>query len=313
MTFDKLMWTNVTIVILLRACEQIKYKSSACIIVQSVLSMSIADTARHTKVSPKGRHTLMLLLVLNLSKFRNKPYWTLTASKDGVKVINSPHPNFIIIYPVYVTAPKFINMYATQLSAKGTDTLHDSSMTTQLDPNGDVLLIVNKITNRASKSFLVSSKALSLASTVFSNMISSALQTEEQSRVGSLLSIILENDDPTAIELILRIVHFQSAKISCSLNPQTLAVLALHCNKYDCNRTMRPWIIHWCNHVQDTFTTQDFGFMLLAAYMFRSPNFSAITTRAARQLVPDFAVIWEEHETLALLPKDIACLFPFYW
>ncbi len=53
---------------------------------------------------------------------------------------------------------------------------------------------------------------------------------------------------------------------------------------------------------------EQLGYVLLAAYMFRSPAFSGIAAEAAKQLTPDFVSVWEEHEALALLPEIITVL-----
>ncbi|KND92009.1 hypothetical protein TOPH_03310 [Tolypocladium ophioglossoides CBS 100239] len=189
---------------------------------------------------------------------------------------------------------------------ESTESCRETSEAVLLDPDGDVILVINAVARSASKSFVVSSKALGLASPVLSKMLSPGFKEGMQFRSEKRPRISLEEDDPTAMELILRILHCQSADISFSMDPKTLAILAIHCDKYDCNGALRPWILHWCGNYQGVSAPEDWGFMLLAAYMFRSPKFSDIAATSAKRLVPSFAVVWDEHEILALLPETLA-------
>jgi hypothetical protein len=185
------------------------------------------------------------------------------------------------------------------------ETHHGMSESMTLDPNGDVILAVNDTARDAREKFIVSSRVLSLASPVFSKMFSPNFKEGIQMQQGDRPCIELEEDDPKAMETILRILHYQCASIPLSTDPETLAALAIHCDKYDCNKAMKPWIAHWCNNCPGASAPEDFGFMLLAAYMFRSPAFSDIAAEAARKLTPDFASVWAEHEAIALLPDSI--------
>jgi hypothetical protein len=177
-----------------------------------------------------------------------------------------------------------------------------------LDPEGDVILVVNDPARNVGSSFLVSSRVLSLASPVFSKMFGPDFAEGIQVRRGNRPYINLEENDPEAMELILRILHYQCADISFSMDPKSLAVLAIHCDKYDCIRALRPWAAHWCSRSVDISAPEDFGYMLLAAYMLRLPSFCSIATDAAKQLTPDFVSVWEEHETLGLLPEAVTGL-----
>lgn len=128
-------------------------------------------------------------------------------------------------------------------------------------------------------------------------------------RRGGCLCVNLEEDDPKAMEVILRILYYQCGDIPLSVEPKPLAVLAIHCDKYDCIRALRPWAAQWCSNHPRITEPEAFGFMLLAAYMFRSPTFSSIAAQAAKQLAPGFVSVWEKHEELALLPETITGLF----
>ncbi|KAK4073308.1 hypothetical protein Purlil1_13089 [Purpureocillium lilacinum] len=175
-----------------------------------------------------------------------------------------------------------------------------------LDPAGDVTLITNNGTHESRRAFLVSSKLLSLASPVFSKMFSPAFLEGSQIRSDCHPHINLEGDDPMAMEMMFRALHFLCGDIPSSIDPEPLATLAVHCDKYDCNEAMRPWILQWCGGRPEATTSQDFGLLLVAEYMFRAPTFPDIAARAAKHLVPGFAAIWEKHDTLTRLPGSIA-------
>ncbi|EGR45491.1 uncharacterized protein TRIREDRAFT_111124 [Trichoderma reesei QM6a] len=177
------------------------------------------------------------------------------------------------------------------------------SETVQLDPEGDAVLSIKG--SDGDKSYLVSSRVLSLASPVFSKMFGPNFKEGQEIRRGDCPRISLEEDDPEAMGLILSILHYKCAQVPLAMEPKELATLAMHADKYYCNEALRPWASQWCSNMKEVTAPEDHGFMLLAAYMFRSPSFSEIASRAVRQLTPNFASIWEKHEELALLPETI--------
>lgn len=105
------------------------------------------------------------------------------------------------------------------------------------------------------------------------------------------------------MELMLRLLHHKGTDISLRMEPKSLALLAMHSDKYDCSLALKPWIAHWCSPSQDV-GPEDIGHALLAAYMFRAPQFSGITAQAAKQLPLNFQSVWED-EILNLLPETI--------
>ena len=73
-----------------------------------------------------------------------------------------------------------------------------------LDPDGDVVLVVE---SQNVKRFLASSKILSLASPVFSKMLSSNFREGMQMAVSYRPTIVLHDDDPFAMKTMLGIFH----------------------------------------------------------------------------------------------------------
>lgn len=182
----------------------------------------------------------------------------------------------------------------------------DTSEIVQLDPEGDATLIING--SGYSKRYLVCSRVLSLASPVFSKLFGPNFKEGQQTRRGDCPCISLEEDDTEAMGLMLGILHYKCAQVPFALDPTALATVAIHVDKYDCNEALRPWAAHWCSNSEDITAPQDLGFMLLAAYMFRSSSFTKITATAVKQLTPGFASAWGGHEALALLPEAVTGL-----
>lgn len=190
----------------------------------------------------------------------------------------------------------------------------DATNLVKLDPEGDAILVVGNSspgpaeTNEQRK-FLVSSKLLSLASPVFSKMFSPQFQEGIRIRNGEVPYIPLEEDNATLMEVILRILHFQSEDISFDLSRAEFASIAIHSDKYDCRRALRGWVRGWwlANKFDDLsdLSSEDIGLTLLAAYMFRFQRLPELATAAARYLTPDFLPEWERHHTLSLLPVSL--------
>lgn len=165
----------------------------------------------------------------------------------------------------------------------------------QLDPLGDTILVITDRSRHVSRTFLVSSRVLSLASPVFTIMFKPDPREMRQT--------VCLDDDPETMGWMLSILHHQCANVPLSIHPRVLARLAIHCDKYDCCMALRAWSSHWCGLLQSPNTPEDIGHILLAAYMLRAPNLPGIAAQAAKQLAPDFQSTWRRHEMLKLLPE----------
>lgn len=171
----------------------------------------------------------------------------------------------------------------------------DDELVLQLDPLGDTIMVINDRVRHISRTFIVSSRILSLASPVFTVMLKPDPREMRQT--------VHLDDDPETMGWMLSILHHQCADVPLSIHPRVLARLAIHCDKYDCCMALRAWSGHWCNMLQSPNTPEDIGHILLAAYMLRAPNLSGIAAQAAKHLAPDFQSTWKGHEILQLLPE----------
>lgn len=174
----------------------------------------------------------------------------------------------------------------------------------RLNPDGDVILLVE---GQSTGQFLVSSKILSIASPVFAKLFGSNFHEGMQMAKSSRPTIPLREDDPVAMRTILRILHHQEPEQVEPMNAERLAIFAIHCDKYDCVKALRPWILIWFNDFQSTVTAGvDHGYLLLAAHLFRSAEqFSRISMKAQTQLSPNFLAEWDMIDMLDLLPEGV--------
>lgn len=179
-----------------------------------------------------------------------------------------------------------------------------------LDSEGDVVLAVKKPDSDDQNMFLVSSKVLSLASPVFEKMFSPKFLEGEQVRRGERLCNVLGDDDPEAMQIILRILHHCRHDRPFQLKePLKLATVAIHCDKYDCSNPLDVWIRGWMGDQNlgplGICTAEGIGLLLVAAYMFRRNNafLSSFGSRASKFLMPGFVSVWKQNELISLLPE----------
>lgn len=174
----------------------------------------------------------------------------------------------------------------------------------RIDPNGDVILLVKGPTSAAR--FLVSSKILSMASPMFTNLFSPKFSEGAQMASCSCPTISLYEDDSAAMRTIISILHFRGPPQGDAMSAENFAMLAIHCDKYDCVRALSPWTFKWFNDLRSITNAKDYGYLLLAAHFFRSSDeFSRVSVEAQIQLSSDFSATWETVDMLDLLPYGV--------
>ncbi len=108
--------------------------------------------------------------------------------------------------------------------------------TKKVDPAGDVIFLVqNKMR------VLVSSKILSLASTVFAAMLGERFVEGQQLSVTSPPQIELPEDDADTMWLMCRLLHHQ-VRVKEERSSSSLVRLAVLAYKYDCLQSLSPII-----------------------------------------------------------------------
>ena len=103
-----------------------------------------------------------------------------------------------------------------------------------MDPGGDVILVVGAAEGKETFRVQVSSKILSLASPVFSNLFSPRFREGLELRNSpGPIELPLE-DDPQAMILLSGVLHYRRTELELRPNLELLCTVADLCNKYQC-------------------------------------------------------------------------------
>ncbi|KAJ9200582.1 hypothetical protein DTO164E3_2893 [Paecilomyces variotii] len=107
----------------------------------------------------------------------------------------------------------------------------------EIDPEGDAALRVE------SKDLIVSSKILSMTSTVFNEMMRK--DDTETADLGALLILRLEGDDPRALTLLCQLLHYRFDAVESQPNLDLLLEFINLANKYKCIPSVQLQASHW--------------------------------------------------------------------
>lgn len=183
----------------------------------------------------------------------------------------------------------------------------ESSPLEELDPNGDIVMIVNNGSLSTKRQFLVSSKILSLASPVFAKLFSPHFLEGAQMAIHARPEIQLHDDDPTAMGLIFGILHHHTPEDQDSMDADRLFDIAVHCDKYDCVQAARTWVtlcVMAIESKQSDLGAEDIGLLLTVAHLMRSSDcFSRFSRKAQMAMGPLFTSEWDKHSALSMLPS----------
>ena len=111
-----------------------------------------------------------------------------------------------------------------------------------LDPWGDLKIIARDRQEQA-KTLIVSSNVMRLASPVWRVMFDPQGHFKEAKE--SSQEVRFPDDDADALSILLRIVHLGWRQVPRSVSFETLADLAVLCDKYDMIHFVRPWLPSW--------------------------------------------------------------------
>ncbi|KAF3257117.1 hypothetical protein TWF192_001396 [Orbilia oligospora] len=90
--------------------------------------------------------------------------------------------------------------------------------------------------------FRVSESTLRHASSVLARMVDPSSPWKKENNEHGNLTILLHDDDPEALEILFRLMHFQKERIPKRLGLKKIFHLALVCDKYDCVDVAKPLI-----------------------------------------------------------------------
>jgi hypothetical protein len=155
-----------------------------------------------------------------------------------------------------------------------------------IDPNGDVVFAVSDETSSTAATFLVSTRVLGLASAVFHAMFQPHFEEGLSILNRKCPTIDLGHDDPLSLEIIFQILHHQSGDIPEAVPAEILSKIAILCDKYDCAKPIKPWVLQWLGKQEKaTKSPAEFGFLLEAAYVFDA---AALFADISAELIMDF-------------------------
>ncbi|KAK3332900.1 hypothetical protein B0T19DRAFT_439701 [Cercophora scortea] len=181
-----------------------------------------------------------------------------------------------------------------------------------LDPEGDVILVVNDSDLARSGEFVVSSKILSLASPYFSALTGPKFKEGQQLRSGQhqQTRIALYEDNLDAMDSLLKILHFKSLG---ELNPKEIAMVAIQSDKYHCLTALLPWVQKWCGQGFDQpgLSVADKGHLALAAHLLLpSRDFMLFAKKNIKHLPRYFAANWKKFDIMQThIPEDLIYQF----
>lgn len=123
------------------------------------------------------------------------------------------------------------------------------STTIKFVAQGDVILALTSPNGEAR--FQVSSTILCLGSPVFRAMLGveskfrEAVDLSKRDTAREPFELSLKDDDPNAMAVILRILHFKHNWIPKKLTPERLYDIAIICDKYDLGQALENWLTRW--------------------------------------------------------------------
>ena len=137
-----------------------------------------------------------------------------------------------------------------------------------IDPDGDLRFELDGVR------LLVSSKALSLASDVFSRMLQSRFKEGLANHQGpGQPSVSLPEDNPEIMKTICWQIHHCNDVMPERMDPSLLLTLAEHCDKYDCSGALKCWATLMIARFERVQTKEeDERKLLVAAYVFDLPG-----------------------------------------
>ncbi|KAK6362939.1 hypothetical protein TWF730_000390 [Orbilia blumenaviensis] len=99
--------------------------------------------------------------------------------------------------------------------------------------------------------FRVSESTLRLASSVLARMIDPSSPWRKENDEHGNLMVLLNEDDPEALEILLRLMHFQKERLPQRLGLKKIFHLALVCDKYDCVDVAKPLISEFATDLKE--------------------------------------------------------------
>ncbi|KAK6357412.1 hypothetical protein TWF718_001724 [Orbilia javanica] len=140
-------------------------------------------------------------------------------------------------------AAKKMRSDTTQTPSMGSEVV-GSTEYYDIDKNHTCQVSLSKSSSTETKKhiFRVSEATLRLASSVLARMVDPRSPWRKENDEHGNLTILLHDDDPEALEILFKFMHFQKEQVPKSLGLKKIFQLALVCDKYDCVDIAKPLI-----------------------------------------------------------------------
>ena len=178
-------------------------------------------------------------------------------------------------------------LYTYNFSVKMQNNVPTSTSQCDVDPTGDLILLVGK--GKDQTPIRISSKVLSLASPVFARMFGPRYLEghipSKQARL-SIPSFPLPEEDPEAMTWFCRAVHLQLIADGTKMKVGLILKIAALCDKYDASTALSGWSRLMMESTSDTLLqiynhpskhppiiVEYTLYALYTSYTFRSPDF----------------------------------------
>ena len=123
---------------------------------------------------------------------------------------------------------------------------------------------------------LLSSKAMSLASPVFRNMLNGRLKEAEILRSAGEVTIDLPDDDQNAFLILMNIAHLRFSEVPYDLDQEALVEIARLVDKYEMHRIVEPYKLNWTIQMQTRLKELDEDVLSLQLPEPSFPNIASV-------------------------------------
>ena len=184
----------------------------------------------------------------------------------------------------------------TELSSSSTEVGSiERVATVQFDPKGDVIFVLS--CSEGTARFQINYSVVWLQSPGLRVILGKNPYFKEAADLASSeaitgsppLEILLVDDDPKALAVILRILHLQYEWVPVSLTEDRLYQIAILCDKYDMRRVLGTYLDKWLKPYlgEEVEVPEQAGKWLFMAYAFALPT---LFTSCSKQLIIDTCI-----------------------
>jgi hypothetical protein len=160
------------------------------------------------------------------------------------------------------------------------------SISHEVDPNGDLTLLVPKSCESDSNTyFWVSSKHLTLASSYFNTMLKDCW-TEGQALKDGTAEILVHDCKPQILLIVLNVIHGRQRQVPRRLLLNEMSAVAVTTDFFQCHEALEVMAGIWIETLKSTVPSslgKDLKTWIMISSVFNRPHILKATTRIAMQ------------------------------